>query len=156
MADSNNRFPSRTSKPATGIFEPAHDASDEVRWLILCRRFALASTSIGLALSLLGLVGWLTGHWELAGGFGKNVPMAPAAALSLLFLGSALFVHLYVPELRYSGVYVGVVACLVALWGLVRLGELLAGQSLNIEEHFIGDQGSVGDVQRGLMTPLSG
>jgi len=156
MADSKNRLSSLSAEPIVGVSEPAHVASDEARWLINCRRFALATTCIGLVLSALGLVGWLTGHWELAGGIGNNVPMAPAAALSLLFFGSALIVHLYAPELRYSRTYLVAVAFLVGLWGAVRLAELMAGHSLGIESYFIGDQGTAGDVPRGYMTPLSG
>lgn len=145
--------PGRVNGPPKGASAGPVDVID---WAAGCRRYAVGCILVAGTLSVLALVGWLTGLRVLAGGFGQYVPMAPAAAVTLLLLSSALYLYVRAVGSWPARAYVQVVAVLIGLWGLVRLAELFAGSPLGVEQHVIGQQGQAGGVPVGYMTPLSG
>ncbi len=122
----------------------------------LYRRWALGLALATITICLVGSIGWLTGWLALAGEFDLYVPMAPAAILALLLLASALCVHAAASGATTGRAYVVAVAALVGLWGLVKLAEFFSGQALEWEARFFRSKEKVGDVDIGLMTPLSG
>src|SRR5262249_7924344 len=84
----------RLSPPAPAAHNGRYEASfagqaADADWAKVCRQYAAGCTLAAMAISLLAIIGWLTDWLVLAGGFGHNVPMAPAAALTFLFLGTA-------------------------------------------------------------------
>jgi signal transduction histidine kinase/CheY-like chemotaxis protein len=131
-------------------------AADLAVWESFCRRTALGFTLAVMSISLLALIGWGTGLPILAGETSSNVPMAPAAALTFLVIGAALCFHLRLPASSPWQRGVLVIAALVALWGVVRLGELASGYSLGLEARFVRAERTIDDVPVGFMTPISG
>ena len=135
---------------------PVADLAEGARWGARCRSIAAGCALFTQALSVLALVGWLTGLHVLAGGAGQFVPMAPSAALTFLLFGNALYLHVRAPGSPKVRAYVLTAAILVTLWGLVRVWEVVFGHSLGFEARFIGMKGEAGGAPIGYMTPLSG
>jgi signal transduction histidine kinase/CheY-like chemotaxis protein len=142
--------------PVASTSCPEGAPADHACWAGIYQRFAARCVLIALAISLLALVGWVSGLQILAGRFGDTVPMAPATVLTFLLLGSAFYLQLRAPASVLVRAFVRAAAGLVILWSVVRLGEWAAGYPLGLEQRFIGNRGKAGDVPVGYMTPLSG
>src|SRR5262245_33046645 len=98
-AETPNQTTAAKSPGAKSRLEAVPGGSAHGRdWESLYRRTAAGLTLFAMGISLVGLAGWLVDQPVLKGQFGLNVPMAPAAILTLLLFGSALCLHALVPS----------------------------------------------------------
>lgn len=131
--------------------------SSEFRTMPRAARTQTLSVVCGVALLTLGsmgLLGWLPGLEWLAKLRNSYIPMAPATALSFLFLGSALSVQPMLSHLMAGAVFVaaGLVAAIV---GALILVQHVLKLPTDLESYLLPAEGVFGAVKLARMSPLT-
>ena len=111
---------------------------------------------LAVVVAVAGLVSYLPGL-QMLGSIGATlVPMAPATAVSFLFLAGILLRHARSPmtgALRMTAV---ALAVLVGLFGLLVVVGALIGRSLTLEERLLTGVTTTTGIAVGRMSPLTG
>jgi signal transduction histidine kinase/DNA-binding response OmpR family regulator/HAMP domain-containing protein len=131
-----------------------HAVSDDNS--VHARRLALALTAASSVAPALGLVGWLTGVTGLTSYGGRFIPIAPSTAVCFLLLALALLTVLLPPQAPAGRRAAGLAGSAVAAYGLLVAAAWLTGLSVNPDELFFPEMGSLGSHPIGRMSPVTG
>ena len=127
-----------------------------VRWLL---RFVSFTSLFSIALGCLGLIGWATGNVFLKTVVPGSVPLQQNSAICLVLIGISLYLRKQPPTRGRSSSYsiARALAAIVALVGLLSLGENLFGWNLGIDQllFWVGPIDASQLVRPGLMSAIS-
>jgi len=115
---------------------------------------ARVAAAVTILLSVLGLVGWMTGAHTLTSVIPGAAQMKSNTAACILFCGSALLILTFKTDVRFEGLARAMAACVAAV-GAATLCEYLFDWQLGIDELLVKDNVGTFSVFHGRMSPFS-
>ena len=124
---------------------PAAADLDQGRSALL-RRVSITGTSGAIVIAVMGLMGYIP-ELALLGSVREGyIPMAPTTAISFILLGGIL---LSITLRSLSGttcLFIGFLAALVSLFGVLEVAGHFTGRDLNFEDVFVPSAGYLGEI----------
>jgi serine phosphatase RsbU (regulator of sigma subunit) len=111
-----------------------------------------AAKLIVAALGALTIIGWIANIEVLASLRRNYIPMAPSTAVAFACLGAAMWWRTWSGMWRWISMSL---VALVAALALAKLLEFLLRTSFGIDEFFVADPASFGQVRKGRMSPIT-
>ncbi len=115
---------------------------------------ARVAAAVTILLSVLGLVGWISGALTLTSLIPGAAQMKSNTAVCILFCGFALLILTFRTDVRFEALARAMAACVAAV-GAATLGEYLFDWQLGIDELLVKDNVGAFSVFRGRMSPFS-
>jgi PAS domain S-box-containing protein len=130
-------------------------APDDGRGSFL-RRVWIAGAAGAVIVAVMGLLGYVPGLGVLGSVRPDYIPMAPSTAISFIVLGGILLVLTRRSLSGASLIFLGALAALVSLFGLLEVAGYFAGMELNFEDVLVPSAGHLGEIPIGRMSPATG
>jgi|GEM_PF-2676116 len=122
----------------------------------VCKRVFFPGICGTLLVAVMGLLGYLPGMRVLGSISGSYIPMAPATAVSFIFLAlTLLYITLRSPS-DFGFVFSFMTAASVALFGGLEALEYFTGTDLTFEDVLVPFAGHLNGIPVGRMSPLAG
>ena len=112
--------------------------------------------SCALMLSIMGLMGYISGLLLLGSVSKDYIPMAPSTAFSFLILGAVLLFMMR-KKFNKKGILIAMtLTVVVVVFGILGFIGSLCGIDLNLERALMPEAGTLNGVPVGLMSPATG
>jgi PAS domain S-box-containing protein len=159
MADNSSRQYGSRDQPAAGppaqeyggTLDESAPLGDPARFV----RWARCGGLFVLAMSLLALLGWLSGRMLLASLGSEYIPMAPSTALCYCLLALPLVFLPQAPPSRTRRLLMTVVPVAAVLAALYLLSQFYMGLTADVERVLVSSPETFGPVLTGRMSPLT-